>query len=294
MACFYPRPAFRTPSGAVVFGHPRFGEPVKDDLRVGCGKCIGCGLMRSRDWSVRCALEAAQHNLSCWSTLTYDDANLPSTLRPDHLSGFVKRLRSRLAPRKFRVFACGEYGDKFGRPHYHAILFGVRDVRELQKAWGFGIAEEHTLSPEAISYVAGYCAKKLRRPRKPLLSSPIPFGPRLDRRVVEKVDKYTGEVTEHYVEYQPPFLEMSRRPGIGGDARRFTSMWRRSAVFRGKEVPVPRFLHESWKEQATADEILFLEEERKREMRVMSWDEIKASERIAEVQMEHTLSRRSL
>ena len=35
---------------------------------------------------------------------------------------FIKRLRARVgAP--IRYFACGEYGDKFSRPHYHVIFF---------------------------------------------------------------------------------------------------------------------------------------------------------------------------
>ena len=67
----------------------------------------------------------------------------------------------------------------------------------------------------------------------------------------ERVDPETGEVYQ----WQPPFVQMSRRPGIGGHARQWPSSWRLYAVDDGYKMPVPRFLHDSWKAQASKEEI---------------------------------------
>ena len=99
-----------------------------DDRRVSvpCGQCIGCRLERSRQWAVRCVHESSLHRFSSFITLTYNDEHLPSdrSLNVEHFQRFMKRLRKHLEPLKIRFFHCGEYGDKFRRPHYHAIVFG--------------------------------------------------------------------------------------------------------------------------------------------------------------------------
>lgn len=206
---------------------------------------------------VRCQLEVGAHPTSCWATLTYDDAWLPVTLRKDHLSAFIKRLRARLGERRFRFFGCGEYGEKRGRPHYHVILFGLGhdDAREIEAAWGLGIVQVDRLEPAAVAYVAGYTTKKVGTDDR----STYEFGE------FESLDRSTGEMTKgrfRNVIFQAPFLLMSRRPGIGGDARKHWRSWRKSAVWDGKEVRVPRFLHEAYKANATPEELLKLQAEK--------------------------------
>lgn len=208
---------------------------------------------------VRCQLElsATGRRPSCWVTLTYDDAHLPITLRKDHLSGFVKRLRARFGERRFRFFGCGEYGEKRGRPHYHVILFGLgqEDSREIEASWGMGIVQVDRLEAAAVAYVAGYTAKKLGIQQQPQFV----YGE------FEQLDRETGEITKgrhRNMLYQPPFLLMSRRPGIGGEARKYWRSWRKSAVWDGKEVRVPRFLHEEYKKRATPEELEALKQEK--------------------------------
>ena len=41
----------------------------------------------------------------------------------------MKRLRKRCGD-GIRFFHCGEYGEEFSRPHYHAILFTITSVRD--------------------------------------------------------------------------------------------------------------------------------------------------------------------
>lgn len=242
--CIHPRAAWRLASGAVALREPVDRTPAVKGLRLPCGSCLSCRANQARDWSIRCQLELREHPVTVWSTLTYDDYHLPPTLRRDHLASFVKRLRARLGDRRFRFFASGEYGEKTSRPHYHMIHFGLgaEHERDIQAAWQKGLVRVDPISPAAISYVAGYTSKKI--------------GWKLEPR--ERVDPETGECYT----WQPPFLHMSRRPGIGGEARRHFKAWRESAIVAGREVPVPRFLHQAWLKHASDEQLAELEAQR--------------------------------
>lgn len=245
-ACLHPLRAWRMPAGHVVLREPVNPPAGTSGLSLPCGGCLACRVNRARDWSVRCNLELRDHPVTVWSTLTYDDYHLPPTLRPDHLSAFVKRLRARLAlaDRKFRFFASGEYGERTQRPHYHMIHYGMSedDESEIQAAWPHGMIRVDPISPRAISYVAGYVSKKI--------------GYKL--QATERVDPETGECYT----WEPPFIRMSRRPGIGGNAREHWQSWRSSAVVAGRQVPVPRFLHDAYLERASFGQLVQLETEK--------------------------------
>lgn len=91
---------------------------------------------------------------------------------------------------KFRYFANGEYGGKFGRPHYHVLFFG-QDFLEgsykvgldgkyyesplLNEVWGNGNVTLAPLEPAAAFYVAGYSLKNLGHPDVFNLQSRKPF-----------------------------------------------------------------------------------------------------------------------
>lgn len=240
MACHHPIPAWRSSSGEVVMNREPPGATAQ--LEVPCGGCLGCRTSRARHWAIRCTLELQDHEQAVWSTLTYDDEHKPPTLRKDHLSGWVKRLRARLPEQRVRFFGAGEYGEKTERPHYHAIVYGTADERAIRESWPYGFSRVDPISPAAINYVAGYCAKKV--------------GWRT--QLGEQVDPETGEVYE----WQPPFVQMSRRPGIGANARRHWQSWRRTAIHNGQEVSVPRYLHEAWKAMASDAMKEALEQER--------------------------------
>ena len=72
--------------------------------------------------------EASLHERNCFLTLTFDDLHLPASgsVNVRDVQLFLKRFRKALTYRnmKIRFFACGEYGDKNLRPHYHLIIFG--------------------------------------------------------------------------------------------------------------------------------------------------------------------------
>lgn len=83
----------------------------------------------------------------------------------------MKRLRFYLDGRKIKYFACGEYGGKTGRPHYHAIIFGISldDFQQINKnndfysheAWNKGNIFVGNVTYDSAAYVARYIQKKI-------------------------------------------------------------------------------------------------------------------------------------
>lgn len=175
MACFFPHPAL------VDGGEVRLYPPVgTSNAQIPCGACIGCKTSRAQEWATRAMHEARSHSESIFATFTYAPEHLPEggVLVPEHLSSFLKRLRTAMARgkpgirgKRLRFIAAGEYGDISERPHYHAILFGVGfdDARSvtsklvssptLEKLWKFGTVNYGSLSHASAAYVAGYTMK---------------------------------------------------------------------------------------------------------------------------------------
>lgn len=206
MPCYHPLRAFLV-SGPQGKGISFSSGTVGQALSLPCGRCIGCRLERARQWAVRIMHEAKMHDENAFLTLTYDSEHLPprGTLCVPDVQKFLKRLRSRLFPERIRFFLCGEYGEKLGRPHYHAIVFGfsfpdklpISEAGEfteytselLSETWGLGSARLGSVSFDSACYVANYATKK----------------------IVGSKDI----VDAHYRGLVPEFLLMSRRPGIG-------------------------------------------------------------------------------
>lgn len=280
MACVSPLPAWRHPSGVVTLREPDRAQALRllegrsvterrsygyEVLHLPCGKCVGCRVSRAREWAVRCALEAQLHEESSFVTLTFDDRYVPPSIRKADLSGWVKRVRARIHPRTIRFFGCGEYGEQTHRPHYHALVFGLRESPSFQEAWPFGFVRVDPCTPATIAYVAGYVSKK--------------FAP------IKPAGEYLDESTGELYQYQPPFVLMSRRPGIGGHAREHWRSWRDSAIYHGQEVPVPRFLHEAFKKNATPEQLEQLESDKAAKRRILTEYGLEAAKRRLEARL---------
>lgn len=198
---------------------------------------------------MRCVNEAALYEDNCFVTLTYNDANLPSDLSlvKDAVPKFVRAVRK--DGHKLRYYACGEYGDEKGRPHYHALLFGYRpdDLQlwsvkggqriyvsdYLERKWKKGFVTVGEVTFESAAYVARYVMKKIT-------------GERAEENY--EVCTEDGEVFER----EPEFNLMSRRPGIGAawfEKYRGDCYPSDFVVQRGMKMQPPRFYDEMYERE---------------------------------------------
>ena len=152
----------------------RYG--VGNVLPLPCGQCLNCRLAYTKDWSVRCLLEASLYKFNYFVTLTYDDWHICYASRKD-FTDFIDRLRYYTPG--VRYFACCERGEITGRVHFHAILFNcdipdlqfigkregnnVFDSEVIKKCWKCGLIDIGDVSMASCQYVAGYVMKKLRK-----------------------------------------------------------------------------------------------------------------------------------
>lgn len=194
----------------------RFRSAVTGEVRelyVPCGKCRVCKSYRVKEWVSRMAI----HTQYCrkyvyFITLTYkpfilykniptclldaywreDDLNKthhrcfsPCLLRHEHFQRYMHYLRKSLKPATVDFFMCGEYGEHFGRPHFHALIWSDVPIaaNTFRMAWRVNISkstkypkmvtigdcrvddlqENGTLASNSASkafrYVAKYCVK---------------------------------------------------------------------------------------------------------------------------------------
>lgn len=122
-------------------------------------------------------------------TLTFSDAFLPpdNSIRTFHLQDTWKRLRNQLALNasffdgdplyKISYYAAGEYGDNYGRVHYHACLFGLPlkllklgetvdnnplfRSQFLESVWPWGHVTVAEFNFDTAAYVSRYITKKV-------------------------------------------------------------------------------------------------------------------------------------
>jgi hypothetical protein len=233
MPCYGPLTAYRPKATAndkrLVFKKSDAETGV--GIKIPCGKCPGCKLEHSRQWAVRCMHEKRLHTDSCFVTLTYSDDNLPpgNTLVLADLQNFLKRLRHETGP-NLRFFACGEYGSRTSRPHYHLLLLNsdFADKRIVSRGSQYNLYESPLLSRlwpaghhalgdvtfESAAYVARYCMKKNQNGKTVN-----------DGRL-------------------PEFITMSRRPGLGaGYFEKFRSelISHDTIIVNGVAAALPRF-----------------------------------------------------
>jgi hypothetical protein len=255
MACYKPLTAYLSGyqtnnATGKSFRRVSFKETDEHDRQVSlpCGQCVGCRLERSRQWATRCLHEAALHNDNCFITLTYDNENLPENgnLIHEEFQKFFKRLREfvwRKYATRIRYYMAGEYGSAFGRPHFHACIFGhdfhdkkpfkwlasgslIHTSQELEKLWPYGHSSVGNVTFESAAYVARYIMQKQTG--------------KVDSNHYTYCDLQTGEL----IKLNPEYNKMSLKPGIGADwyKKYKTDVYPHDYVeIRGQKCKPPRY-----------------------------------------------------
>lgn len=199
-----------------------------------CGQCRFCRTMRSNMWAMRMVHEKESWEDACFITLTYEDRYLPENgdLDKRAFQLFIKRLRKEIEPSRIRYFGCGEYGETYGRPHYHAIIFGlgfnVETKRLLVKCWPFGFVKVKAFSKGGAKYVTKYVTK-------------APLGR-------SKLDKLNWpRATEFQVQ--------SKGLGLSWFIQNIEIIGKRGILNRGRQVPMPRYYVIKGKEEGMPDQV---------------------------------------
>jgi len=157
---------------------PWFSEKLRQ--RLPCGKCAFCIKKRIDSWCLRLQHEMEVSSSAYFLTLTYAPEHEPDDLqlRKRDLQLFIKRLRK--VNSGIRYYAVGEYGGRFGRPHYHAVIFNLLNLDLVTANWKLGFIKGSVATLGRIRYMVSYMG--------------LP-----------------QDVTNR----EPPFSVMSRNPGIG-------------------------------------------------------------------------------
>jgi hypothetical protein len=265
MACFGPYDAYRSREGRnkatgkwpVVF-NPKDG--YRDQwIPIPCGKCIGCTIKKARSWAVRCSHESLLHNDNYFITLTYNDDALPAgrSLVKKDFQEFMYRVRYYYGE-GVRYFYCGEYGSKFGRPHFHACMFNfpLYDLRPAPTRKSGNLMTSKYLE-ETLWQGQGFV-------------SVAPFSYSTARYVSHYVTKkYVKDGTQKldYGDRLPEYGDMSRRPGIG---RGYYDLYKKEIyrddilVVDGKEVGKPPRYYDSLYEKEFPKEFKSVKRSRRR------------------------------
>lgn len=278
-------------------------------MQVPCGNCIGCRMDYSKMWMARITHESTKYANNAFLTLTYNPEHLPykqtvdketgelkegNPLVKKHIVDFVKRLRyyydKERPGEKIRFYACGEYGTKYGRPHYHMAIFNYDstcwgDIKlrgnnhqgdalwsseKLEQIWGKGFVTIGDLTPQSAAYIARYMLKKQKGKEK----------------------KYYYEKEGIIQEY----TTMSRMPGIGLDwyEQHKEEIWLRDCIYvpqRNKaplKIKVPRYYNKQL-EKEDEEKLKRIKEARKKSAELnqklansrttaTEWEQLKAKE----------------
>lgn len=249
----------------------KIDTPLRDKIVcIPCGKCEGCQIDKANDWATRAYLEAKNWPKNCFLTLTYNNETIAKnrSLVKSDLQKFWKRLRKEQTE-PIRYLACGEYGPRTLRPHYHAAVFNYRpnDLKiykknitgdmlytseRLNKIWGLGYVIIGDLTYQSAAYVARYVVKKA-------------FG------INKEWNLKHGRT--------PEFTLSSRKGGLGINALKKTEIWDKikrnlGVLIKTREgnvslKKIPEFLKRKWRESGenAREEYFRLYDERARELK---------------------------
>lgn len=148
-----------------------------------CGRCSLCRARKRTQWALRHLLESRQAVSESFWTLTYSEQGISDT---EGISPRIITRRFMDALRKsesrggntlpIRFFGVTEYGERFGRPHHHLLIYNVvtnyRDPAPYRPSlprprihigsWPHGHVDVAEYNPATIRYVLKYLEKDSR------------------------------------------------------------------------------------------------------------------------------------
>lgn len=169
---------------------PVYSNKYKRSFYKTCGVCQSCKIRDTMFYSALCEYEHKKHGVASFLTLTYDDFHISDLLRFNqnneqvatlsrfHFGSFLQDLKYYLnynnlfnpenLHKDFSYLYVGEYGgngQKFDRPHFHALLFGLDHVvlkKIIPLIWQNGIYTSDPILNGGIRYVLKYVEKNLK------------------------------------------------------------------------------------------------------------------------------------
>lgn len=156
---------------------PYFRDDVRDfngdKIPIPCGSCFSCRLDIQRMAIDRMFTAWHSHDCSAYVTFTYDDNHLvfqngfeQPTLSKDDVHKYLDNIKHQLRHIDFEYYVCGEYGDKFNRPHYHALFFGLDyqlHEKFFKSSWKKGSVMVMPVNSGSFRYVAKYLTVPVSR-----------------------------------------------------------------------------------------------------------------------------------
>jgi hypothetical protein len=145
-------------------------------INIPCGKCYHCRMSHINEWVTRMYAHLEDYKNVYFVTLTYrpiyhpenprsqlllnrlkdavyhfDNYNStkrkcfsPCLLVKSHYQNFLKRLRANTGIKDLTYCLSGEFGETWGRPHYHILFFTNETLtkRDIQRAWSIAMLRD--------------------------------------------------------------------------------------------------------------------------------------------------------
>lgn len=259
MTCWYDKDVNpKTGKRGIVFDENKAQEWAHP-LKIACGQCLGCRIDKAKGWGIRAVHESSLYDNNTFVTFTYNTESLekrdnPWSIDYKEIQQLHKNMRKKYGP--FRFMLCGEYGEKYHRPHYHGIYFGLDFADKelftnnkghplymspsLERAWGKGGCLIGNLTFESAAYVARYSTKKLLGKKAEPDTCPDETGQFTLNNHYSWMDEETGEIRPR----TPETLQMSRGPGLAKDwfLKNYKEIYPRDeCIINGKTMKPPKY-----------------------------------------------------
>lgn len=224
--------------------HLSFG--YHDYFKIPCGVCLNCRVDKQNSLVDRCEYEFMEQGSGAFVTFTYDDIHLHKNAFFDTKKGcichtinrkdgkdflnrlnkevhkFVKKFgNSGACNKNYKYVLTGEYGDRFKRPHFHALFFGLDFKiceRLFWRAWNFqGSIDVGPIRSGGIKYATKYI-------------SSIEFGP-----------VARAKYTYHHLEKPYSVHSQGLGEGLYKSQLRYIREHHGNYRWHGKDRPLPSY-----------------------------------------------------